>query len=448
MSHQGQLGKTEEGVGFWGVKERCMPVESTPGELPDWLLRAKSQNDYSKNVGTTLSILGFPNDKTWDRILTATIAENFFGAIERKQLDVVIQAETFINSDTLASHFADAKVRKAIEQMKGQPDHFDEVGLYLRALAKTDEVIVEQTENLHLGNCELRILLGENLPKRVAVLRNGMLITEELEGLRKFGDFKDFVAVLECKSTKGNQLLRAMEPPRHDDFEPDRLPTERDKRKARTALKELSKWVKDMLKRHAQNPVSEVTTIDELAEYFADEGEGGPDYRNGEEDPSGQLTIRARPLKRKEDITSYEPTTGADDSEGDEAGEGTEEPGAPGGPANDGDEGSSHTGGHGTKVEGSNAPSRVKLVNVRAVPLTPSRRKIAFTPNYSGELSLTLEDSGADTNYRLGVASTTLGNVKQGKIEQVTVTAGNRYILEVELDQQFSGSVKVVADAI
>jgi hypothetical protein len=448
MSHQSQSGKTEEGVGFWGVKERCLPVEPRPGQLPDWLLRAKSQNDYPKNVGTTLSILGFPNDKNWDRILTATIAENFFGAIQRGQLDVVIQGEIFINSDTLAPVFADAEVRKAIEQMKGQPDHFDEVGYYLRALAKTDDVIVEQTENLHLGNCELRILLGENLPKRVAVLRNGMLITEELEGLRKFGDFKEFVAVLECKSTKGNELLRAMEPPRHDDFEPDRLPTERDKRKARIALKELSKWVKDMLKRHAQNPVSEVTTIDELAEYFADEGEGGPNNRNGEEDPSGQLSIRARPLKRKEDIASYEPVTGADESEGDELGGGTEEPGEPLGPINNGERGTSHTAGDGGRVEGGNAPSRVKLANVRAVPISASRRKIAFTPNYSGELSLTLEDSGADTNYRLGVISTTVGSVKQGKIEQIRVTAGHRYILEVELDQQFYGSVKVVANAI
>jgi hypothetical protein len=256
------------------------------------------------------------------------------------------------------------------------------------------------------------------------------------------------VAVLECKSTKGNELLRAMEPPRHDDFEPDRLPTERDKRRARMALKELSKWVKDMLKRHAQNPVSEVTTIDELAEYFADEGEGGPNNRNGEEDPSGRLTIRARPLRRKEDITSYEPITGADESEGDEPGEGTEEPGAPRGPTNDGEGGTSHTEGHGGKVEGSNAPSRIKLANVRAVPISASRRKIAFTPNYSGELSLMLEDSGADTNYRLGVVSATVGSVKQGKIEQIAVTAGHRYILEVELDQQFYGSVKVVANAI
>jgi len=223
MSHQAQNGKTREGVGFWGIKERCLPVEPVNERVPDWLLRAKSDRDLPRYVGTTLSILAFPAQKGWERILAASIAENFFGAISRGQLDVAIQGDIMINNDSIEQLFADPEIRLAIEHMRGQPEHFDEVAFYLKALARSDDVIVEQTENLHLGNCELRILLGEGLPKRVAVLRNGMLITEDLEGLRKFGDFKEFVAVLECKSTKGNELLRAMEPPRHDDFEPDRL---------------------------------------------------------------------------------------------------------------------------------------------------------------------------------------------------------------------------------
>jgi len=230
MSHQAHNGKTREGVGFWGIKERCLPVEPLDGSVPDWLLRAKLERDLPRNVGTTLSILAFPAQKGWERILAASVAENFFGAISRGELDIVIQGDIFINNDNIEQLFVDPEIRLAIEHMKGQPEHFDEVGSYLKALAKTNDVIVEQTENLHLGNCELRILLGDNLPKRVAVLRNGMMITEDLEGLRKFGDFKEFVAVLECKSTRGNELLRAMEPPRHDDFEPDRLPTEKDKR--------------------------------------------------------------------------------------------------------------------------------------------------------------------------------------------------------------------------
>ena len=58
----------------------------------------------------------------------------------------------------------------------------------MAALKGGAEVEVARTENFHLGACELRILVGENLPKRVAVLRNGMLITEGLPGLKRFSD--------------------------------------------------------------------------------------------------------------------------------------------------------------------------------------------------------------------------------------------------------------------
>ena len=128
MSHKATNGKTREGVGFWGIKERCLPVETVSEYVPEWLLRAKSDQDVRRNVGTTLSILAFPAEKGWELILAASIAENFFGAITRGQLDVVIQGEIFINNDSIEQLFADPDVRLAIEHMKGQPEHFDEVG--------------------------------------------------------------------------------------------------------------------------------------------------------------------------------------------------------------------------------------------------------------------------------------------------------------------------------
>jgi hypothetical protein len=101
MSHHSKIGKTREGVGFCGIKERCLPVEPKSGDVPDWLLRAKSQSDLARNVGTSLSILAFPAERGWEHILAATIAENFFGAISRGQLEVVIQGETFINRSNI-----------------------------------------------------------------------------------------------------------------------------------------------------------------------------------------------------------------------------------------------------------------------------------------------------------------------------------------------------------
>src|SRR5262249_53270071 len=156
------------------------------------------------------------------KVLTANIAENFFGTISRRELVVEISGSSSITAATLPNIFADNQIATAIKEQPGQPDPFENAAPYLLALGSF-EVIVQKHENFHLGECELRILVGENLPRRVAVLRNGMLITDSLPGLRRFGDFKEFVAVLECHTDKGLSLLRAMEPPRHDAFEPDRL---------------------------------------------------------------------------------------------------------------------------------------------------------------------------------------------------------------------------------
>jgi hypothetical protein len=156
MSHKEKNGKTREGVGFWGIKERCLPVEPTNERVPDWLLRCKSDRDLSRNLGTTLSILAFPTQKGWDRILAASIAENFFGAISRGQLDIVIQGEIIINNDNIEQLFSDPEIRLAIEHMRGQPEHFDEAGFYLKALAKSDDVSSNRLRTYiwEIVNCE------------------------------------------------------------------------------------------------------------------------------------------------------------------------------------------------------------------------------------------------------------------------------------------------------
>ena len=88
-----------------------------------------------------------------------------------------------------------------------------------------------------------------------------------------------------------------MEPPRHDDFEPPLLPTKDEQTKGRTALRDLASWVRDALKRHAKDPVSEVTEIDELKDFFGDEGDSDTGKGTEEINPYGDVIIRAKPIK-------------------------------------------------------------------------------------------------------------------------------------------------------
>ena len=458
MSHMDDAGITRRGTGFWGIRKNCMPVDD-PGAVPAWLRRIFKDGSLEGYAGTTLSILGFTAKKHWQNVLTANIAENFFGAIRSGDLEVTIEDGPLINQDTLQDIFEDDDIRLSIEESKGEPEKFTNARSYLRALIDEVEVNTEETENYYLGKCQLKILVGEDLPKKVAILRNGMLITDDLARLKRFAGFKEFVAVLECRAKKGLVLLRAMEPPGHDDFEPDRLPP--DKRgHGRNALREISQWVRQMLSRHAKDPVSEITSLDELADFFGDEEEAGT-AKKKDEDPGGAIVIRQRPVKAKPRATGYG-SSGAvwvdgDDEDQNEVGGETTGAGMGEKDKLDGGE----TPGHGEGDTGGTADdtgatdhvrrttaSGIALQNVRAVPIDPARRRVAFTSTVSGVVTLELQDSGADMNYRLDVRGTSAGAVKDGRIEGLEVIAGQRRIVEVELEREFHGTLRVVANAV
>ncbi|TPN02784.1 hypothetical protein FKO01_49200 [Mesorhizobium sp. B2-3-3] len=453
MSHHDAKGRVRRGTGFWGVRRNCAPVIGLVDDLPDWLRLTDSDGNLAE-PGTMLTIIGFQPGKNWQKVLAANVAENFFGAISRGDLEVDIDDRISITRDTLPEIFSDGSILEAIKDQPGEPDRFEDTSNYLNALNEGPEVIVAKHESLHLGECQLRILIGENLPRRVAVLRNGMLITEALPGLKRFGDFKEFVAVLECPTDKGIHLLRAMEPPRHDAFEPDRLPPDR-RHTGRIALRELADWVRKTLGRYARDPVKEETALDELADMFGDEDEEGS-AKQKDENPGGKIIIRARQVKPKSTgapIGGSAPTVDEEEGEGEGNGksDGFNEGETKGG---FGARGPNETiGGDGTGSGGANTVSRtmgtgLPLADVRAVLLGPRKRRVAFTPQVTGTIVVELQDSGADTNYALSIASSDQGAVSRGRVDRLPVTAGSRCVLEIELEREFAGTLRVVANAI
>lgn len=461
MSHVDGQRQTRRGTGYWGVKAKCLPVIGINPALPEWLVRESNPHKFCESQGTTLSILGFDPVARWQIKLGATIAENFFGAIARGKLEVEVDGSVILNKQTIHEVFENAEIKAALVDMRDEPDRFENAKLYLEAISEGPDIIKRQTQNFHLGNCELRLLVREGLPKQIAFLRDGMFITDDLAGLKRFGDFKEFVGVVECHSTAGHKLLKNMEPPKHDNFEPDRLPTRKEQHQGRVALREIASWVRDMLKRYAQDPVSAVTTADEMREFFWDEGGDGSECRESEENPLGKIIIRARQLRRKDRPATYDQSDHGTDGElsgdGDGDQEGSDEGDTGGGGSGDGgdggtggpDEGSGE-GNHGESGSGGpkNTPAPVRLLNVRSIPIGPRKRTVAFTPDFSGDVRIAVEDSGADTNHALQVVSSTAGTVNQGKVDGIKVTAGMRYRLEIELARDFDGAMRVTANAV
>ena len=339
-----------------------------------------------------------------------------------------------ITKETISELFDKPGWEDYLKGMKGEPDAFNSARHFLRTLVGTEEIFVEAQENREIGLCEVRIAVGEEMPKRIAVLRNGMFITDQMEHLKRFGDYKEFVGVVECQNKKGNELLRDMEPPKHNDFEPERLPPD-EQAKGQRALSELARWVREMLKRHARDPVADISDVRELADYFADDSPDDQSSEKGEEiNPIGAIQIRAQPLKRKPIIIREEDV-------GTEGGAG--QTGGGGGSGKGGGKGA----GKGTGGNGTSSSRVIELNNVRSVPLSEKRRRVAFTPSFSGKLELVLYEAGADTDRRLNVVKSTTGKVKQGTIS-LPVKKGERLAFDIDLDGSFAGAMKVTGHEI
>jgi hypothetical protein len=459
MSHWDEQKRLHRGTGFWGVVEGCQPVTIIDDLIPDWLLMCEEGEILTNEcLGTQISIVGFVANKGWQKVLTANIVENFFGAIYRNELKVHFQNGPSIDRDTLTFLTSDTDIRASDIDQDGQPEKFNNVAHYLRALGNTKDVIIERSENQHLGECELRIVLGENLPKRVAVLRNGMLITESLIGLKRFGNFKEFAAVLECSTAKGLALLRAMEPPKHDAFEPDRLSPDR-RSQGRTALRELAKWVREMLERHAKNPVTEETNIDDLADFFGDEeGEGAKKVKG--ENPSGKILIKARMVKLKTQPAPSEVKSSATQVGDDETSDDAETGGfdvQPSPPMAPEQQSKTTTGKHSSQANSGNdknsnasqhGPRLSAITNARVVWQSETSCRVGFTPLESVQLRLELQESGADTNFPLNVKWSSDGKVQDGCVSGISAIANQRVLLDIELVDPFFGTIKVAAYAI
>jgi hypothetical protein len=442
MSHD-DLGKRRQGVGFWGIKERCQPLTGEVDFIPWWIQRG-GEKLSDEDVGTTLTILGFDNSSGWEANLATSVAENFFGSISEDKLEVDVDGKYLLSRENIGPFFDDESILQTILTQKNEPDQFANAKNYLRCLSLSDGVITEQTQSLLLGLCQLKILVGEGLPKKVAFLRNGMFISDSLSlpGIKSFADFKEFVAVFECKNPKGIELLRAMEPPRHDDFEPDRLSTREDQQRGRRALRDMATWIREMLKRHARDPVSDVTTLDELKDFFPDESSEGNGKPAEEINPFGAILIRARPVPVKLNRPASLPEGSGPGAEGDEGDGGGGADGAGGGDSERGGQGVA-PGGQGS---GANKPS-VPLINLRAVTTSSRSRRVSFTPASSGFVAVSLYEAGADSDYELPIKEATVGEIKNGKLI-VEVEKGERVMVDVGFKTAFNGALKVVAHEI
>lgn len=227
VTHLGPDSQLTQGTGFIGDFDPANKVYRAiraPDAVPEVFRRTEP--------GLDVWILGSRHlDKDWAQPFTRSALANFWPAIASGKISFVINDET-IDASTLG----DAMRLERFDAQVGDAWPF--------YLALVDKHAKKLEKKLRIaGDCRLHLLLARrDLPKRICMVRRtGMVIDTYAPRV----GFLPFAGLFVCEGDQGNRLLRSLEPPRHDKWDPERS----EGPEAADALKEIKDWIREELKK-------------------------------------------------------------------------------------------------------------------------------------------------------------------------------------------------------
>lgn len=431
VSHRDADGVERTAKGYWGHPEHFEAVED-PELAPEWLRR--------DSRGTSVFSVGFRGRDDWVDRMTVPLLSNFFVAVDDGEIEFEVgDGVRVVSGETLAALLDDAAIEEAAEEAS----HGDDIRLarQLYHCRKSEEAVTKRFRVDDLGEFTAKILVEEGMPKRVTMVRNGMLIAQSLEHFGdKFARFpgaRDFIMLVEPADDDASKVLKSLENPQHNAFSAGRLDDPAKQRKVTRAMKRLIREIRTLIRENAEITGGDAVKLDELGEFFADAGSEEAKVPSAEDDPE---TIRFTPAKR---VRPKPKKPVARHSEGEEGGAGHDE--GAGGAKTDGKGGGSGAGEGGDGTSGQQVV--VRLATVRNVEKSPTVRKVFFTPDEAGEIELTFLATGVFDETVVKVANATGAancSANQGRVG-LNVDQGTRVEIEVTFDDDYTGPVEIYA---
>ena len=448
MSHIDAQGEETQGTGFFGIKEDCRELTK---EIPP-IFRTLDQHQCPLQ-GTSLTIMEFRETDDWRRRIAASAIGNFFYAIGMGRLTVIVEPDESsklmeIDHDSLEDwfqHITENADFDDLENTSGDPLREAQIFWHL----SRDEPVAEKQDS-ELGHCRLWIDTAEGLPRKVAfVRRTGMLVTTKQPGLIRFHGYREFAALCVFEDPAGNELLRRMENPKHDLFEPDRLPKD-ERNRGRSALKRITDWIRSEIKKQAGPPEGgRKTVLSELAVYLPDYTPEEPFDDSGHDDGEGsgepgfgeQVTLSLKPVRRPG--PPIPPVDNPSDLDGNSEGD---DVGVAGGAGTDsGSDGSGNggkgegdgQGGSGTRGGGSRQRD-IPVSRVRILPIVGRENcyQLSFIADADSIARLALEEAGDSSTVPRG----DIRAVAEGiSLDRVRVAKGQRTVVEITSDGSIEG---------
>ena len=266
------------------------------GDIPVQFLRNK--------MGTDIIVVGFPKERNWQNDLVYSVLENFWPAIDLGDLEVTVGNQEISRKN----------LGELLISFSGQEDFT--AHMYYKAFKESSYAFQEKLPNLK--EVSLYLSTGDNeLPNRVAMVRaTGMVVFQ-----KQFRSNVRFCGVFICGNETGNKLLREMEPPKHDIWDPDHP----DKGENKKIESEYRHFIRDSIKTLSPTDDSKVISVPDLSRFLPDDDDSPEEEFEGDGDKQSRESADRRKLPERIEGKKIDPRRGSQQPDQIEPGEGNED---------------------------------------------------------------------------------------------------------------------------
>ena len=250
VTHMNEDNEETQGCGFYYNVDDKKPIFEEDNCITTQYFR---RDEY----GTDIIILGFKKNSNWKNDIKLAIIKNFFIAIINKQLIVEID-DIRIDSTSIFKYIKEAL------QLYPKDNEIVKVNNYCTTYTQPDKIF--KCSILEKNDVQLYIRTEDNYTRSTACLRStGMLIKH-----RTIKKMKPYEAVLLVTGGKMNEILKLMEPPKHDKWDPDILSDER-KKEGKNISKKLNKFIADSIESVCKMESFEEIDPDGISSFLPDD---------------------------------------------------------------------------------------------------------------------------------------------------------------------------------
>lgn len=290
-----------------------------------------------KEKGTDVNIIGLWDERHRKTIMVKSVLNNFWLAIHDNKLIAQID-DVIINRDNL-SQIMDNYFEGQYES--GAPTEIEAWNpkSYFKAVkyAETSDQFRVFEDTLEtLGDVKLYVYLEKGLPNRTAYFRKPKMVVFKRTNRKVIG----YSAVFVCENERGNEILRLMENPAHNEWQKENHPKKEGKidKDARKAENEISSFINRKLEELSKVKTGKKAVFLGLEEYLSIpedlaekeeeydfEGNNhntafGKETKEATEDETGMQSTDNEPVKIKPTLKSHSEVKEIDDIEQSEEG--------------------------------------------------------------------------------------------------------------------------------